>query len=119
MPWIILIMAAPLLGISLYLFIGLNGSTRRMRKRYEKSEEKLIPYLQQDPAVLGRLCSVDQSAANIAGYLLRQAHYPVYQNTDVDFYEDAALGIEAQKVAFRHARKFIFMEYHAIEDAES
>ena len=35
------------------------------------------------------------------------------------FYGDAADALEAQKEALRSAKHFIFMEYHAIEDAES
>ena len=31
MPWIILIMSAPILGVTLYLLIGLNGHTRKMK----------------------------------------------------------------------------------------
>ena len=55
MPWIILVMAAPAVGVSLYLFIGLSGSTKRMRRRFEKADAKLFPYLHQDEEVLKRL----------------------------------------------------------------
>ena len=33
MPWIILILVFPIMGIALYLLIGLNGGTRKMRER--------------------------------------------------------------------------------------
>ena len=52
-------------------------------------------------------------------YIRRQAGYPVYENTKVEYYDDAAKGLEAQKKDLAKAEKFIFMEYHAIEDAES
>ena len=35
-PWIILIMLIPILGVALYLLVGLNGSTRVMRERFAK-----------------------------------------------------------------------------------
>ena len=38
---------------------------------------------------------------------------------DLEFYPEAVDGFEAQKEALKQAKKFIFMEYHAIEDAQS
>ena len=43
MPWIILMLAFPILGVSLYLLVGLNGSTKKMRARYEEIDKKLLP----------------------------------------------------------------------------
>ena len=45
--------------------------------------------------------------------------HPVYQNTDIVYYDEAVKGLEAQLSALSKAEKFIFMEYHAIEDAEA
>ena len=36
MPWVILILVFPILGVGLYLLIGLNGGTRKMRERYDQ-----------------------------------------------------------------------------------
>ncbi len=119
MPWIILMLIAPVLGLSLFLMIGLSGSTRAMRRRYEKVDKELLPKLFQGPEEEENLIRKDKPLANIAVYLQEQAGYPVYQNTDVVYYNDAAKALEAQKQALRTAKKFIFMEYHAIEDAEA
>ena len=45
--------------------------------------------------------------------------YPVYQNTDVTYYDEAIKGLDAQLEDLSKAEKFIFMEYHAIEDEEA
>ena len=34
MPWVILILIFPIMGVGLYLLIGLNGGTHKMRERY-------------------------------------------------------------------------------------
>ena len=34
MPWIVLIMAVPIFGVTLYLLLGLGIGTRKMRKEY-------------------------------------------------------------------------------------
>lgn len=57
--------------------------------------------------------------AGVAHYLSLHAHYRVYRNADVEYFADAAEGLEAQIEELRRAEKFIFMEYHAIEDTGS
>ena len=119
MPWIMLIMAFPLLGVALYMLIGLNGSTWKMRRRYEEIDAKLLPMLPANADVQESLFREDRGVANIAAYLKKYAGYPAYRNTKVTYFDDAAKGLEAQLTALSAAKRFIFMEYHAIEDAES
>ncbi len=119
MPWVMLIMAFPIFGVALYLLIGLDGSTRKMRERYEAIDKRLFPLLPSNAEVHEKLAQQDPGAAGIASYIRRFAHYPAYQNTDVTYYDDAAKGIAAQLEDLSKAQHFIFMEYHAIEDAES
>ena len=119
MPWIMLILVFPIGGVMLYLLIGLNGSTHKMKKRYELVDEKLLPLLPKNDDVLAEEAKKDKRLANISHYLRDHAGYPVYNDTAVTYYDDGAKGLEAQKEELKKAQKFIFMEYHAIEDAES
>ena len=118
-PWIILIMMLPVLGVTLYLLIGFSGSTRTMRKRYEEIDEILLPKLPENADIQACLREKNGHLGNIARYVQGNSGYPVYQNTDIEYYDDACAGLEAQKAELRKAEKFIFMEYHAIEDADS
>ena len=118
-PWMVLIMTLPVLGVMLYLFIGFNGSTKKMSERYKAIDEQLYPLLPENDEVAERLATQDKRIANIAQYIRDRASYPAYDNTDIIYYDDAAKGLEAQKEELRHAERFIFMEYHAIENAES
>lgn len=163
-PWIILIMALPVLGLTLYLLIGLNPGMYSMRKRYKKIDAEVLPLLedsikegltagsesvnmlpddleeavQEDDSdadivlpeqapdmnpvenlAVKHLDEIDPGAANIAKYLQDRAHYPAYENVKIEYFNDAAKGIAAQKEELKKAEKFIFMEYHAIENAES
>ncbi len=117
--WIILIMVLPIFGIVLYLLIGLDVSTRKMKERYKEVDEAVFPLLPENKDVLERMKAQDKKAANIADYIRNYSQYPVYDNSDLVYYADAAEGLEAQKEELRKAEKFIFMEYHAIENAES
>jgi len=55
MPWIILILAFPVLGLCLYLLLGRPGLTRNMQKRFERVDSELLPRLQKNPAVMQAL----------------------------------------------------------------
>ena len=119
MTWIIIIMALPIFGATFYLLAGLNRSTHRMRKRYKEVDDRLFPLLPDDSAATARLEATDRRVENISHYLTETSMYPLFDDTAITYYDDAAKGIEAQKEELRLAKHFIFMEYHAIEDAES
>lgn len=119
MPWIILILAFPVLGLGMYLLFGRKEATQLVRERFERIDQSLDGLLIQDKAVRIKLQQTDRMAANEAEYIWNYAKYPIYQNTDVVFYKEASEGIEAQKQALNQAKHFIFMEYHAIEDAQA
>lgn len=119
MPWIILILVLPLLGLCLYLLFGHRGATRKVRKRFERISPLFLKELQQEPEVMEALEEQDFGVANQCRYLYKYSKYPVYRNTDVVFYSEASEGFEAQLAELGKAKHFIFMEYHAIQEAES
>lgn len=119
MPWIVLILVTPVLGVILYLLIGLNYSVWTVTKRYQQIDSVLLPKLPENKEILDIMRQENPNAAGIASYLHTYSQYPVYQNTDVTYYDDAAAGLDAQLEDLAKAEHFIFMEYHAIENAES
>lgn len=119
MPWVILILIFPIMGVGLYLLIGLNGGTHKMRERYAEIDSKLLPMLSDNQECLNRINETIPKAGNIASYIQRNSQYPIYQNTDIVYFDEAVKGLEAQLKDLEKAQKFIFMEYHAIEDAEA
>lgn len=117
--WIMLILVAPLFGVTIYVLIGLSGSTRKMRGRFEEINRVLMPKLPMNEDLSDRLKEVDVLASNISHYVKRHAGFPIYQNTKVTYHSEAKDALEDLLRELAKAEKFIFMEYHAIEDAES
>ena len=111
MPWIMLMMAFPIVGVSLYLLIGLSGSTNRMRKRYETIDDIIFRYLPQNEEVMEKLRQKDPSCHGISSYILRESRYPIYSNTEVTYFDDAAKAVESQKRELALAKKFIFSQF--------
>ena len=125
LPWIILIMTLPVVGIGLYLMVGLSLSTKRMRRRYEDIDTIVLPKLKEGQAgedtdaAAARLRGLSRHLHNISHYIENTAGYPVYQNTDIKYFSSASECLKAQKEAISRAESFIFMEYYAIEDKET
>ena len=119
MTWMLVIMALPIFGTLLYLFIGLDRTGYKMRRRFEDIDKILFPILPTGEEEARNARARDPHLGGIVEYIRRHAGFPVYQNTRIEYYDDALKGIEAQKKDLAKAEKFIFMEYHAIEDAES
>lgn len=113
--WIILILFFPVLGLCIYLLVGQPWATRTMRRRFENIDRNLVHQLPQADEPMQALKKQDTGAYNLAGYLKKWAKYPVYQNTEIEFHGQGEIAFEALKRELRKAKKFIFMEYHAIE----
>ncbi len=114
-PWIILIMAMPVMGLSLYLMTHFALSPRGMGKRLEKVKEKNGPYLHQDPAVLD---AMTRKQANLARYVLGADGAPVHGDTATCYFGETLDALEAMKEDLRRAEKFIFMEYFILEEGQ-
>ena len=114
MPWLIVI------GICIYLPFGRSIVTKGMRRRFNGIESDiLVNKLSQDETVIDEIAAKDKGIANQCRYISHTARYPVYKNTDVEYYAEADISFAAQIEELKKAEHFIFMEYHAIEDALS
>ena len=119
LAWIMLILVFPVMGLALYLMYGTKRSTRTKYLKSEQINRELNNWTIQDQSLLHELENIDISVANQARYIFKYGQLPFYKNTDIEYYKDATDGFEAQLINLEKAEKFIFMEYHAIEDAES
>lgn len=119
LPWIVIILAFPVLGVILYAMFRLFTPTKAMGKRQAAIDEELFLHLKPDAAVAERLQAEDQRAFNQCNYLRRYGYFPVYDDTRTSYYADTTDALAAMKEELAKAKSFIFMEYLAIEDAEA
>ena len=119
MPWIMLILAMPMMGLTLYVLIvilGDSGIGKRLKKvRREMSEE--VP--DNARQAFAELEGESRSLANQSRYLWQQMGYPIYKNTAVTYYPEAKEAFEEMKRELEQAEHFIFMEYFIVEDASA
>lgn len=119
MPWMIFIMFVPVFGILLYLLMGRPGVTAGVRKRFDLIDSKILPYLKGSKKNLHALEIENPYIASRVKYVEDYGHFPLYTNTDVEYFDDAKTGIEDQVRELEKARSFIFLEYYAIQDSET
>ena len=119
MPWIILILVLPVVGVTMYLLVGFAWTPHRLQRSLDAIDERLFPLLRSADGNLEKAALFDRHLGNISSYIQHKAHYPVYTDTEVTYYPDTKLALQAMLNDLRSAKKFIFMEYHAIENAES
>ena len=118
MPWIMLIMAFPIMGLSMYLLFELLGDPG-VGKRLRQVRERQAWALTQEEAVLEELCEKDPAVAGQFRYLWKATGNPVYSNTAVTYYGEGVDAFEAMKRDLEQAEHFIFMEYFIVEDSSA
>ena len=117
LPWIIFILLSPVVGLILYLLLGRKGTiSRRERRKYARIRDKIWPNYIQKPGVIDEYKNSDPELYHQLYYLNKEAGYTAFKNTDVTYYREGKHGLDAQILELRKAKKFIFFEYHAIEN---
>ena len=104
MMWIMLIMAAPVMGLSLYLMIGIFGDLGSIGKRMKAMRKVTRSDLPCEKV----------SSGEISAYLQNQVGCPAYTYTASDYYAEAADAFETLKEELEKAASFIFMEYFIV-----
>lgn len=119
LPWIMIILAFPVMGLSLYLMIEIFGDLGKTGRRLRRAQKSTRTTLPENRDVIEKLERQDPAAANISRYLSRHGHAPLYENTDVYYYSEAKDAFTAMKEDLKKAEKYILMEYFIVEDSEA
>lgn len=119
MPWIMLMMALPVMGLSLYLMVEVAAIPRKKRKQIRKKRAEMDAVVYQTPETTTELEAHSVAYANLGRYLWKEMCCPVYTGTAVRYFGRAENALEAMKNDLRKAEKFIFMEYFILEDGQS
>lgn len=118
LTWMILILAFPLLGLMLYFLTGHSRINKRQIKRFNAVAD-WIRHLGEETGVENiDFGERDLAIVNQTKYISEVAHYAPHFGSDVRYFPDATECFKSMLNDIRSAKKFIFMEYHAIEDCE-
>lgn len=109
LPWIIILIIFPLVGIILYIILGNNKKRSKTLKKITESEKESKKYLIQDQ-------KIEEECKNNSRirYLSNYAGYPVTKNNEAKYYPLGEEAYEAMIEDLKTAKKFIFIEYFII-----
>ena len=115
LPWIMLMMAMPIMGLSLYLLTQLAVSTRSIRRRLDGMKRKNGAFLANEELPRG----LAPEEENLAKYLLKYEGMPAWGDTAAKYYGETLDALADMKNDLEKAESFIFMEYFILEDGEA
>ncbi len=114
MPWLILVLAVPVVGAFVFLLLTSQVQDRKKLKRFSESQQKLQPYLRQNEAFT-ELKMKDPDARLQANYIYREAGMPCAGCSSVSYYPLGEQFHAALLDSLQTAEHFIFMEYFIIQ----
>ena len=118
-PWLILILAFPIIGLSLYFLTGHSELNKRQIRRFNSVAEWIRNLGVKYTHDKAKFEKYDVSVANLSGYISNIAQYPAHFGSRVNYYGDAASCFADMIKEIKKAERFVFLEYHAIEDSEN
>lgn len=118
LAWVFLIMFVPIVGIVLYGVFGRSGLTKRSRKRMDNVHKEIQPFIPLGHETAKELEAIDANAARQSGYLTKWVGYPLYKNTDTNYYISGEDMFPDMLKALEEAKSFIFLEYFIFSKGE-
>lgn len=116
--WIVLIMTIPFFGGPLYVLIGGNRLPKLLRKKLQQIDTTMIRELGDVYNADALKRAVGGSAGNMAHYIERVAHCPVYGNTDTEYFSSGEACFERMLEELNKAKNYIFLEYFIIQEGK-
>ncbi len=121
LPWLFLILAFPIFGVILYFATGHSAFSRRRISKYKSEARRMQDKLFSNRGALerSRNFGIQKSILNQYKYVEHHGQYPLYDDSDIDYFPDSAIALESMIEDMNHAKQFIMLEYHAIEVSEA
>ena len=118
LPWVILVMAVPLIGAPLYILFAKSKQSRRISKRFRCYRTLMRNTLPNPDDPISDIEYDDPQIAKQMKYIESTAYAPVYRNTSAKYFPSGEEYFEAVLNALAMAKKFVFLEYFIVEDGK-
>ena len=116
--WVIAILILPVPGLLFYVLNNFSSSKHKIKRRLEKVDVMVFSHLNYNDDIFDEFKKEDPARASNARYL-RRFDFPIYEGTDVKYFPVAYDCYKDQIEAIKKAKKFVYLEYHAIETKEA
>lgn len=117
-PWLILVLAAPLFGIVLYLMFSKNYLTIRQQKKLKTIRKKNEKYIEVSKEEDGRNKLELNEFYGQNKFIENTSNSKAYANTETKYFKTGEEFFDDLLSELKLAKEFIFMEYFIIEEGK-
>lgn len=115
LAWTFIILAVPVLGLTVYWIFGRSDLNKKMRIRFERINKEFEEHLKGDANLRDRLEKIDSNISNQSEYIHKWAEFPLYENSLTEYFSSGEEMFEHMKEDLEKAKHYIFLEYFIIE----
>ena len=116
--WIMLVLTMPLAGGALYIAMAGNRTRVKFIKEALDNHNDTFRNFDSDEEIWREINEKSKSASVQSKYISKTAGYPVYRDTEVEYFSVGERNYDALKRELLAAKSFIFMEYFIIKQGE-
>lgn len=116
--WLIILMAVPVFGALLLLYMRTDIGHRALKTRLSYLLFETEDIISESNHALVSLEEESSETASLAHYIQRTGCFPVYQNTRVTYFPSGEATFEALLSELEKAESFIFLEYFIIAEGD-
>lgn len=111
--WIVMILAFPIIGMSLFLLYGEGRATIVMKRKYDSAKKENAKHHLQSEITENKVENGGRATA-VSKYLLNEANYPAFTDGEIEYYSTGKSLFESMLEEAEKAEKFILMEYFIV-----
>ncbi|MDR1618248.1 MAG: cardiolipin synthase [Treponema sp.] len=111
LTWIFLILMIPIFGGAMYIFFYLQSNPRKVRRRIARVEKETGPFFTLGGNRLPSFAAAHPGLLPQARYLEEYAHFPVYTNTETEYFPSGEAFFERLMEELEKAERYIFLEF--------
>lgn len=116
LAWVIPILIFPVFGGILYVLLRTNGANKKFRVNIESSYNRALSLLVQDPNIIAEIKNEDKSIANQSRYISEASGFPVYKNTETQYFPSGETYFVCLVEELKKAKEYIFIETFIIQE---
>ena len=118
LPWVILILLAPLGGLVIYYTFGNVKLSKKQMKRFRHIYDESHDEYYRQSQVLKKMEEDGIDSRGIIKYVRSVTSLPVFDNSKTTYLKNGETFFENLCAEIKKAEKFVFLEYFIIEEGE-
>ena len=118
LPYATLVIAVPIIGITLYILFGNVQLSKKNQEALKKVHLEIEKYCHQDPFTISELRDESLLAYSQAKYIFSTSFLPTYNKCYVKYLPTGEEYFKVLKEELSKAKKYILMEYFIIQEGK-